>query len=45
MDKIEEAVYANLKRKAKQRALYLISYRDHSYKELYEKLEKLIKSK
>ena len=43
MDKIEEAVYANLKRKAKQRALYLISYRDHSYKELYEKLEKTYK--
>lgn len=43
MEEIEEAVYANLKRKAKQRALYLISYRDHSYMELYEKLKKTYK--
>lgn len=27
-------------RRAKERALYLIGYRDHSYKELFDKLEK-----
>lgn len=35
-----EVVYANNFRKARERALYLLDYRDHSYIELFKKLEK-----
>lgn len=37
---LEEIVHTNDYRKAKERALYLLEYRDHSYKELYDKLRK-----
>ena len=37
---LEQIVYQNDFRKAKERALYLLDYRDHSYKELYDKLRK-----
>lgn len=37
---LEKAKTADLKRKAKERALYLLSYRDHSYVELFDKLIK-----
>lgn len=36
----EEIVFANDFRRAKERALYLLDYRDYSYTELFEKLEK-----
>lgn len=36
----EEIVYANDFRKARERALYLLDYRDYSYIELFKKLEK-----
>ena len=35
----EQVVYANAFRKARERALYLLDYRDYSYIELYKKLE------
>ena len=35
-----EIVYANDFRKARERALYLLDYRDYSYIELFKKLEK-----
>lgn len=35
-----EVAYANDFRKARERALYLLDYRDHSYIELFKKLEK-----
>ena len=37
---IKEIVFSNDFRKAKERALYLLDYRDYSYTELFEKLEK-----
>lgn len=37
---VDEIVFANDFRKAKERALYLLDYRDYSYIELFEKLEK-----
>lgn len=37
---LEEIIFQNDFRKAKERALYLLDYRDHSYKELYDKLRK-----
>ena len=39
-EKLNEAVSKDQKRKAKERALYLLSYRDHSYMELFDKLSK-----
>ncbi len=39
-DALSQVVYANDYRKAKERALYLLEYRDHSYKELFTKLKK-----
>lgn len=36
----EQIVYANDFRRARERALYLMDYRDHSYIELFKKLEK-----
>lgn len=35
-----QIVYANEFRRARERALYLMDYRDHSYIELFKKLEK-----
>lgn len=40
MAKLRRALDEDLRRKAKERALYLISDRDHSYKELFDKLKK-----
>lgn len=37
---LEEILYSSDKRRARERALYLLTYRDHSYKELYQKLKK-----
>lgn len=37
----EKIVFDNEFRKAKERALYLLDYRDYSYVELYKKLEKI----
>ena len=37
---VEEIAFSNDFRKAKERALYLLDYRDYSYTELFEKLEK-----
>lgn len=37
--KLSEAMEADLRRKAKERALYLLTYRDHSYSELFDKLK------
>lgn len=37
---VDEIVFSNDFRKAKERALYLLDYRDYSYAELFEKLEK-----
>ncbi|NLZ46264.1 MAG: regulatory protein RecX [Clostridiales bacterium] len=37
---LDEAILANEYRKARERALYLLDYRDHSYVELFKKLEK-----
>lgn len=37
---LEQAIHANEYRKARERALYLLDYRDHSYVELFKKLEK-----
>ncbi len=37
---VDEIIFANDFRKAKERALYLLDYRDYSYTELFEKLEK-----
>lgn len=37
---VDEIVYANDKRRARERALYLLSVRDHSFTELYKKLER-----
>ena len=37
---LEQIIFANDYRKARERALYLLEYRDHSFKELYDKLEK-----
>lgn len=39
-DLLNEIIYFSEKRKAKERALYLLDYRDHSYKELFVKLSK-----
>lgn len=36
----DKVLYANEFRRAKERALYLMDYRDHSYIELFKKLEK-----
>lgn len=36
----EKVIYANEFRRARERALYLMDYRDHSYIELFKKLEK-----
>ncbi len=37
---IEQITYASDLRRARERALYLLEDRDHSYRELFEKLEK-----
>lgn len=37
---LDEIIFDNDFRRAKERALYLLDYRDYSYKELFEKLEK-----
>jgi len=37
---LDEVVFANDFRRAKERALYLLDYRDYSFKELFGKLEK-----
>ncbi len=37
---VEEIAFENDFRKAKERALYLLDYRDYSYTELFKKLEK-----
>lgn len=37
---LEEVIFANDYRRAKERAFYLFDYRDHSYKELYDKLRR-----
>ncbi len=37
---VDDIVFSNDFRKAKERALYLLDYRDYSYTELFEKLEK-----
>ncbi len=37
---LEQIVFENDCRRAKERALYLLEYRDHSFKELYDKLER-----
>ena len=37
---LEDIMFANDYRRAKERALYLFDYRDHSYKELYDKLKR-----
>lgn len=37
---LDEIVFENDFRRAKERALYLLDYRDHSYQELFKKLEK-----
>lgn len=39
-DELSEIIYENTFRRAKERALYLLDYRDHSYKELYCKLSR-----
>ena len=39
-EELSKALDTDMRRKAKERALYLLSYRDHSYIELLEKLEK-----
>ena len=39
-EELEKVLDADLRRKAKERALYLLSYRDHSYVELCDKLTK-----
>lgn len=39
-DELNEIIFANDFRKAKERAFYLLDYRDHSYKELYDKLRR-----
>lgn len=44
-DELEKIIYASNKRKAYQYALYLLDYRDYSYRELFKKLEKLYKDK
>lgn len=37
---LNEIIFDNDYRKAKERALYLLEYRDHSYKELFDKLSR-----
>ena len=37
---LDEIIFQNNYRRAKERAFYLFDYRDHSYKELYDKLIK-----
>ncbi|MDO5560667.1 MAG: regulatory protein RecX [Oscillospiraceae bacterium] len=39
-EKYNEIICAALKKKAMERGLYLLDYRDHSYRELFEKLSK-----
>ena len=39
---LEEILLSAQRRKAKERALYLLEYRDHSYAELVKKLEKSV---
>jgi len=38
-ERLDEIIYADVIRKAKERALYLLDYKDYSYSQLYEKLE------
>lgn len=38
-ERLQEVVHADTLRKAKERALYLLDYKDYSYIQLYEKLE------
>lgn len=38
-ERLDEIIYADIMRKAKERALYLLDYKDYSYNQLYEKLE------
>jgi regulatory protein len=38
-ERMEEVIHADTLRKARERALYLLDYRDYSYVQLYEKLE------
>lgn len=41
---LDEIIYASNKRRAFQYALYLLDYRDYSYREMYAKLEKTYKN-
>jgi len=43
-DELEKIIYASNKRRAFQYALYLLDYRDYSYREMYTKLEKTYKN-
>lgn len=38
-ERLNEVIHADTLRKAKERALYLLDYKDYSYIQLYEKLE------
>jgi regulatory protein len=38
-ERLQEVIHADTLRKAKERALYLLDYKDYSYVQLYEKLE------
>lgn len=38
-ERLEDIIHADTLRKAKERALYLLDYKDYSYIQLYEKLE------
>ncbi|MCC8068430.1 MAG: recombination regulator RecX [Ruminococcus sp.] len=39
VERLNEVIHADTFRKAKERALYLLDYKDYSYVQLYEKLE------
>lgn len=39
LERLNQVVYADTLRKARERALYLLDYKDYSYIQLYEKLE------
>ena len=40
LEAIEEIIHSSDLRRARERALYLIGFHDHSYKELFDKLDK-----
>ena len=39
LERLNQTIYADTLRKARERALYLLDYKDYSYIQLYEKLE------